>query len=220
MVRSLTTWLWLVDCGAQRRALDASAETTGELAASLLAHFDEVDVLRADQSALESVRASAEGEGWTVPRLTRGTLREAPWPSGTFNCISLHDGLARQHLAADDLLAALAQLHRLLTSGGWLAMASPMPRSRGIPRPGSTGISRTRLERSIMRAGFREVRCFFSGTALDRSLTLIPDSGHAIRAYESSDAMRGGTTVGVRRAVARLGLRSMLYPGYVMLARA
>ena len=42
---------------------------------------------------------------------------------------------------------------------------------------------------------------------------------HAIDAYEASSAMQG-SRAWARRSAARLGLRSMLYPAYFLLARA
>jgi hypothetical protein len=52
--------------------------------------------------------------------------------------------------------------------------------------------------------------------SLERPLTLIPDDLDAIDAYEASSGERAWA----RRAAARVGVRSALYPGYFMLACA
>ena len=59
MVRSLAPWLWLIECGTWGKALDASEEATGDLAASLMGHFAEVHVLRAAAPVRSSSAASA-----------------------------------------------------------------------------------------------------------------------------------------------------------------
>jgi hypothetical protein len=75
------------------------------------------------------------------------------------------------------------------------------------------------MSRLLRHAGFRDVRCWLAAPSLERTLTLIPDGRTAVRAYEASDAMRGSTSW-PRRAIAALGPRSLLYVGYVLLARA
>ncbi len=218
MVRSLASWLWLIGCGTGK-ALDASEEAGGDFAASLMTHFDEVHVLRADPSVLDSVRADNAREGWVPASLTSGTVRDAPWPPGTFDCIALHDALAHRPPAAPGLLEDLRPLHRLLRPGGWLEVAAPNPRLPGRRAAGTFVLPRGRLSRLLVRAGFREVRCWFAAPTLARPLTLLPDARAAIRAYEASDAMRGATSW-PRRAIAGFGTPSVLYPAYVLLARA
>ncbi len=218
VVRSLAPWIWLVECGTGT-ALDASVESSGDLAASLMPHFGAVHVLRAEASVVESVRASNAREGWTPSSLTAGTVRAAPWPPGSFDCVALHDALARRAMAAPELLDELRQCNRLLKAGGWLALAAPNPRPfRRAPEPAGA-IARGDMIRQLRRAGFREVRCWLAAPTLERPLTLLPDTRTAARAYEASDAMRGSTSW-PRRAIAALGPLSLLYPGYVVLARA
>ncbi len=219
MVRSLAPWLWLIECGTGGKALDASEEATGDLAASLMGHFAEVHALRTAAPVLDSVRASNEREGWAPASLTLGTVRSASWPAGTFDCIALHDALARRALVGPDLLEELRHLHRLLRRDGWLAVASPNPRPIARRRGPARVLSRGQLTALLRRAQFRDVHCWLAAPTLERPLTLLPDVRSAIRAYEASDAMRGSTSP-IRRMIAGFGPVSLLYPAYVLLARA
>ena len=98
MLRSLAAWLWFVELRRGGSALDASDEIIGELAASLMGHFAAVHVMRGDAAELESLRANSAHEGWTPSSLSIGTIQTASWPAGTFDCIALHDSLARKEL--------------------------------------------------------------------------------------------------------------------------
>ena len=217
-MRSLAAWLWLVEFKTTARALDAS-ETPGDLAQALKGHFNAVDILRPDASALRQVEALAESQGWTANSLTVGSIRAAPWPPETFDCIALHDTLVGTSRDATDTLAVLTNLRPVLKSGGWLAVGSPNPRVLGGRRAGARGMARGRLAGLLRRARFRDVRCLFVEPSLEYPLTLLPDAIHAIDAYEASSAMQG-SRAWARRSAARLGLRSMLYPAYFLLARA
>jgi len=218
VVRSLAAWLWLVEFRTTARALDAS-ETSGDLAQALKGHFNAVDVLRPDASALRQVQALAESHGWTANSLTVGSIRAAPWPPETFDCVALHDALVGTTRSPADALAVLTNLRPVLKPDGWLAIGSPNPGVLGGRRAGARGIAPGRLARLLRRARFREVRCLFVEPSLEWPLTLVPDAIHAIDAYEASSAMQG-SRAWARRSAARLGLRSMLYPAYFLLARA
>jgi SAM-dependent methyltransferase len=218
-VRSLTTWLWLIDIEDGAHALDASAEVTGDLAASLRGHFANVHVLRRDQDSLARVRASSDAEGWPLSEMAVGSAQTAPWAPATFSCIVLHDALVRQPAASSSLVDDLRHYHKMLKPGGWLALTSPQPFLPGRSRDGQRGVSRHRFRRFLKTAGFREVRCLFSEFTLERPLFLVPNDHTLISAYEASDAMRG-TARWTRRLVASVGLRAVLYPAYLLLARA
>jgi SAM-dependent methyltransferase len=217
-MRSLAAWLWLVEFKTTARALDAS-DTPGDLALALKGHFHAVDVLRPDHSALERVKAMAENQGWTANSLTVGSIRAAPWPPETFDCIALHDTLVATSRGASDMLAVLTGLRPVLKPGGWLAVGSPNPRVLGGRRGGAHGIPCGRLARLLRRARFRDVRCQFVEPSLESPLTLVPDAIHAIDAHEAASVLHG-SRAWARRTAARLGLRSMLYPAYFLLARA
>jgi SAM-dependent methyltransferase len=215
---ALATWLWLLDFRSTARALDAS-ESPGDLAAELKEHFSVVDVLRSDRPALERVRARAESDGWAPHSLTLGSLRSAPWPAETFDCIALHDALVERRGGAVDAFDELVRLRLMLKPDGWLAVASANPNQVVTKRVGARGIPRARLTRLLTRARFREVRCLFVATPLEWPVTLVPDSTCAIDAHIAFSATRG-TTAWAKRTAARLGLRSALFPGYFLLARA
>ena len=217
-MKSLAWWMWLTDFPASERALDASA-TPGDLAEALTGHFGRVDVLRPDAAALELVRNHAATEGWRPGQLETGALSAAPWSDGTFDCVALHDTLAVSGWDAARLLAGLEWCRALLRPGGWLALASPNPRLVARLRGTASGLPPGRVRRLLRRARFAEVRCFFIEPLIEYPICVIPDAYAASCAFESSEAVRGATTR-ARRATARLGMRSALYPGYYMLARA
>lgn len=218
-MRSLAAWLWFLDLSSGERALDASNIATGEMASSLAGHFAEVHVLRADLPGLDNVRAASAAEGWTAASFRLGTPLSHPWPLETFDCIALHDAIARQNLATTNLAAVLIGLRGMLRREGWLAVASPTPRFFRRHRIEPSGISRRALTRMLFHAKFTEVRCLFVEPGLENPKTIIPASTDAVAAYEGSDAMRG-LTRRTRRVAATVGLRSALYPAYILLARA
>jgi len=218
MVRSLTNWIWLVEFSSHARALDATDAPTADVAASLRQHFPAVSVVRRDESALSDVRASAAASGWHVDEYVQGRLESGPWAAGSFDCIVMHDVLSRDSGQRDPLRRTLAAARRLLRPGGWLQLTSAnrsLRRSRSAPG----ALSRRNVARLLRRAGFGEVRTLHVASSIERSLHLIPDRRGALLAFESSDAMRGATSR-VRQAIARVGPRSMLYTGYMLLARA
>jgi SAM-dependent methyltransferase len=217
-MRSLAAWLWLVEFKTTARALDAS-DTSGDLAQALKGHFHAVDVLRPDPSALERVQAMAGKQGWTADSLTVGSIRAAPWPPETFDCIALHDTLVTTSRGASDALAILTSLRPVLKPDGWLAVGSPNPGVLGGQPAGAPGIPCRRLARLLRRARFRDVRCLFVEPSLESPVTWVPNAIHAIDAHEAASAMHG-SKAWARRTAARLGLRSMLYPAYFLLARA
>lgn len=218
-IRSITSWIWFLDMPPGGAALDASDDSTADIAACLAEHFRDVHVLRPDRSAADAFRSAPHCASWSPASLTAGTLESATWDAGSFSCIALHDSLDRRHIEPAARDAEFARYHRLLRANGWLALAAAQSPalSRGGAKNGGT--NRKQLTRALKKAGFREVRCFFVEPTLERPLTILPDSLPAVRAYEFYDAMRGSTGL-KRRGVASLGLRSLLYPGYFLLARA
>jgi hypothetical protein len=199
-------------------ALDASS-TKGELAAALLGHFDEVHVLRTNLPDLERVRVTNRREGWHAASFHVGVLRTAPWPAATFDCIAMHDMSARRQASTDDLQKELNAARRLLRPHGWLALASPNPSFLGRRLGRTRGIPRRLLSQLLVRAKFSQQRCLFAAPTLERPLTVVPEAGDAVSAYELSDTLRDARSL-ARRAAVRLGLHSVLYPAYFLLARA
>jgi hypothetical protein len=218
MVRSLTSWLWLVDFHSRDRALDASDDMEGDLAAALAGHFGSVDVLRSDGETAAQLRTASAREGWPVPAVTIGSVDRGGWSSATFDCICVHDALTRKAQSTEALLGELGSLHRLLKRDGWLEIAATgRPRwPSGAP---SAGITHRKLAGLLTRAGFQEVRCYFVEHLIDRPLILIPNSHPTFTAYEGSDTLRGQSQRR-RRIASRLGLRSLLYSKYLLIARA
>jgi hypothetical protein len=215
----LATWLWLVEFSSTDTALDASGESTGELATSFRSHFGAVHVLRDDATALERVQLDCAGDGWEPTSCRLGSPKSSPWPARSFDCIALHDALARRNPTSAEMLDELTRLHTMLRSGGWLALASRTlpPVRRGRP---DAAISRRVVTRQLRLAGFGEIRCLFGGPTIEGPLTLLPNSSKAVGAFEASDAMRGAPGLRGRRTLARLGARDLLYPAYLLLARA
>lgn len=216
---SLAPWLWLVDFEERNRALDASSATTGELAAALMAHFAEVHVLRNDRANLDGLSAANRRDGLVPSSTALGSVRHALWPAETFDCIALHDTLVRRQLPITEVLVALRGAHRMLKRGGWLALASPRPSRLRRPPLQENGISRGVLSRLLSVAHFREVRCLFVEPSVDDPVTMVPDMKTAIRAHDAIEGARG-IAMWRRRAAVELGLRSALFPAYVLLARA
>ena len=214
MVRALTTWVWLVDFERAERALDATRETSADVAAALQPHFPLVHVLRTSDSALSSVRESSGSMGFQAAAMSSGRLDSAALEAGSFDCIMVHDAIVG---ATPDAARVLGTARRLLRTGGWLQVASAHPPLWNATE--SSGIRRRKLERDLYSAGFREVRTYQVDSALDRLLHFVPSDRRAVLEYESSPAMRTITSRR-RRAVASIGLHSLLYPGYMMLARA
>ena len=217
-VRSLAAWLWLIDLGTAKRVLDASDDSSGELAAALAQHFDEVHAVRADALQLDALRGSNERQGWSIASLVAGSAGTLQQASGTFDCIVVHDVLARRNLNDRDFLAELSQYHRLLRVDGWFAMAAFTPSEIGSDNLPAGTLPKRRAHRLLSRAGFRDLRFLWVENSLDRPLSLIPDTLSARTAYESYDAMRGSSTF-IRRMAALAGLGSVLYPSYFLLAR-
>jgi len=218
-VNSLAPWLWLVDFDAHGKALDASDAPTGDLAAALMGHFAEVHLLRADNATLDGLPPANSREGWAPASAVTGTFRAAPWPRGTFDCIALHDALVRRRLPKTDVLAELEGAHRLLKPGGWLALASPRPSRVRRQSLDATGIPRTILSRLLTQAHFHEIRCLFVDPSVDNPRTVVPDAKPAIGANNTLEGIRG-SAMWKRRAAVGLGLRSALFPAYILLARA
>lgn len=218
-MRSLAPWLWLVDFDAQGNALDASERQTGEVATELRAHFAAVHLVRSDAATLDGLRVATSRDGWTPSSEVLGSVRTAAWPRETFDCIALHDALIRRRLPMDEVLAELQDAHRLLKPGGWLALASPSPRTVRRPRTRTPGISRAALTRLLTRAHFREIRCLFVHPTADEPFTVVPDAKAAIRAHDTF-AGANGMSVWRRRAAVELGFQATLFPAYILLARA
>ena len=217
-MRSLAPWLWLIDFDERDHALDASGSETGELTTALMAHFNNVRVLRAEADTLSGIRA-VNGEGWAPASAVLGSVRTAPWANATFDCIALHDALVQRRLPTSGLLAELQSAHRLLKPGGWLALASPnTPRVRS-PLARTAGIPRRVLTRLHRQASIRETRCLFVEPSVDDPSTVVPAADAAIRARDSLEGV-SGTSMWKRRAALEFGAQSVLFPAYLLLARA
>jgi hypothetical protein len=214
MVRALTTWVWLVDFERAERALDATGETSADVAAALQRHFPLVHILRDSDSALSLVRESSRGLGFEAAAMSPGRPDSGGLDAGSFDCIMMHDAIVG---ARTDANRVLSGARRLLRTGGWLQVASAHPPLRDANE--ASGIPRRKLERALYAAGFGEVRTYHVDSALDRLLHFVPGDRRAVLEYESSPAMRSSTSRR-RRAVASIGLHSLLYQGYMMLARA
>ena len=176
MIDAMSTWLWLVDCPPGGRALDASGGN-GDLAEALAGHFSNVERLGAQQ------------------------LAAARWPAHTFDCIALHDALAR-----DARPAEFERLHELLKPSGLLVVTAPSSSARSVTR-------------RLRRAGYHDIRRYCVATALDHPTTIIPAHARTIRAYHAFDASQGRTSL-ARRAAAFVGLHELLFPACLLLARA
>jgi hypothetical protein len=218
-MRSLAPWLWLVDFEAQDQALDASESQTGELATALMGHFAQVHVLRDEGEKLEGLRAANDREGCEPASAVLGTVSTAPWARETFDCIALHDALVQRHLPAPEMLTELQGAHHLLKPGGWLALASPCTLRLRNPLGRATGIPRQVLSRLLRQANFREIRCFFVEPSADDPCTVVPDVDAAIRARDTLEGVSARTRW-KRRAALELGVQSVLFPAYLLLARA
>jgi hypothetical protein len=218
-VRSLASWLWLVEFPGSAVALDASEDTSGELAAALKEHFSTVHVLRSDSTTLQELQEANARQGWSVASETVGSVYDGAWAHGSFDCIAVYDGLAAEvtHGAAYD---RLKRYHNLLRPGGWICVASPTPTVLGRGGSNDSGIERRAFTRLLSRAGFDEVRAYWIEYSLDRPLFLVPHNRQTIVAYESHDAMRGAGLARRRQVVANTGIGSLLYPAYLLLGRA
>lgn len=218
-VRATATWLWYLERDAGGGvALDASS-TTGQLAADLSLHFSEVHVLRRTTSALDEIRAYGEHVGSRPYAPTVGTILSAPWGDHAFDCIAVHDTFAKCDPKAVETIERLDRIRLLLKAGGWFVGATPNTSYVRHRRTGAVGISPRVFSRMLVEAQFREIRRIFVVPSLDDPVTLIPDAPRAVNAYEAFDSIRG-TTKWTRRVLARLGLRKMLYPAFLILARA
>jgi hypothetical protein len=218
-VRSLASWLWLVEFPGTACALDASEDASGELAAALSEHFATVHALRSDDAKLQDLHEASARQGWSLASETVGSVYDGSWAHGMFDCIAVYDGLAADvsHGAAYD---RLKRYHSLLRSGGWICVASPTPTVLGRGGSHDSGIERRAFTRLLTRAGFNDVRAYWIEYSLERPLFLVPHKRETIVAYESYDAMRGSGLSRRRRTVANTGIGSLLYPAYLLLARA
>lgn len=215
MVRALTSWVWLVDFDRKARALDATNELSADVSATLEQHFSAVHVLRKDEAALSLLRKSRDLAGFRESlKMSMGRLDSAPFEAASFDCVMLHDSIVT---TGADARKTLAGARRLLRDGGWLQMASPRPPLRGAIE--SSGIRHGKLVAWVRSTGFREVRTYHIDSSIDQLLHLIPAARPAVLEYESSPAMRSSISRR-RRLVASIGLHSLLYPGYMLLARA
>ena len=217
MTRSLATWLWLLDVHGGS-ALDASVEQTSELAASLLGHFSDVTVLRNSHASLDAVRVDSLGAPTAPASFLVGTLATAPLAPRSFDCIALHDALTSVCGSRSELRECFAAAHVLLRPDGWLAATFPSPSMQSVRsrqwRPSSRAVSRM-----LRRTGFMEVRTLYVEHGLERPLTMLPARPNAVRAYETAAGMRPNTR-GIRRVLATIGVHSILYPAFLVLARA
>jgi hypothetical protein len=219
MVRSLASWLWLLDFRDRGAAVDASDDTSGELAAALGCHFRRVDVVRGDQAQLDELQKSNERQGWVPTSIQVGSVATAPFAPDTFDCVVLYDAIVRRTQGVENMLDEVSRWRAMMRRDGWLVVAAATPHMLGRRKSGHSGIARRSLTRILNRAGYREVRCLWIEYSLERPLFLIPDSRATIASYESHDAMRGSGTR-PRRVAAKSGMSSLLYPGYVLFARA
>lgn len=199
-------------------ALDAS-DSPGHHAAELSACFAEVHVLREDRAALDEARTHSAKLGAEAFRVTQGSLLTPPWADRSFDCISVHDAFVEWDLTAPALPQKLARVHGLLKPGAWFVGISP--NGRYLRRRGTNpnGVRSSRFTRLLRNTGFREVRRVFVNPSLDRPRYMIPDERAAVRAFEALNP-QGGLGALSRRVMAGLGLRGLLYPAYIWMARA
>jgi hypothetical protein len=219
MVRSLASWLWLLDFRNTAKALDASDDGSGELSAELGEHFAEIHSLRADAERLAELRTSNERQGWVPTSLGIGNAFNAPWPNGTFDCIALHDVLTRHGYSDHELSRILIRYHQLMRTDGWISISSPISPSLRRGKRDSQTVPPRRMSAILNEAGFSEVRCLWIEHSNDRPLFMVPDDPRTLVAYESYDAVRGSGSR-ARRAATKFGLSTILYPAYLLLARA
>jgi hypothetical protein len=217
-VRSLASWLWLVEFPGTAVALDASEDSSGELAAALREHFSTVHVLRSEQGKLEELRAANARQRWTVASETVGSVYDGAWEHESFDCVAVYDGLAHG-ISATAVSDRLKRYRRLLRPGGWICVASPTPTVLGRGGSNDSGIERRAFTRMLKGAGFQDIRPYWIEYSLDRPLFLVPHHRSTIVAYESHDAMRGAGLGRRRQVVANTGIGSLLYPAYMLLAR-
>jgi hypothetical protein len=219
MVRSLASWLWLLDFRYRGTALDASDDPTGELGASLAGHFDAVHAQRDSQAALDTLAAANAEQGWASASLRVGTASQAAWPAETFDCIVLYDSLVRRGASPREVRAEVAAWRPKMRRDGWLVVASATPAMLRRTKSDAPAISRRAFASQLRAAGYRDVRCLWVEYSLDRPLFMIPAARSTVTAYESYDAMRSSGSRH-RRLAARSGLHTLLYPGYLLFARA
>jgi hypothetical protein len=219
MVRSLASWLWLLDFRYRGAALDASDDPTGELGASLAGHFDQVHALRPTQTALDTLAAANAEQGWTSTSMKVGTAAKADWPADTFDCVVLYDAPVRRGASSRELRDEVAAWRPKMRRDGWLVAASATPTMLRRTKSETPAISRASFTRQLRAAGYRDVRCLWVEYTLDRPLFMIPADRSTVTAYESYDAMRSSGRRH-RRLAARSGMHALLYPGYLLFARA
>jgi hypothetical protein len=175
-----------------------------------------VHVIRETQSQLDEVRAYATTLAVGPYVETRGSILEPHWMDGTFDCIAIHDALEGWDTRAPGTSAYLDRILLLLKPRGWLIGASANPWYLGRRALGK-GLAPRAVVRLLKNAGFREVRLLFVRPSLARPLALVPDDPRAIRAFDGFRSMSDSTAL-TRRVVARLGIRSVLFPAYFVLA--
>lgn len=184
-----TGWLWLTDIVSGGSVLDATGSSS-PLSGQLEQHFRHVD------------------------RLEPG---EAP-SRRSYDCIVLHERVRQSLNPSDAGTPTLQHFRALLAPDGWLVGSATNPHCLGSGRLARDGVGIGRMTRAFRRAGFTEVRRIFALPSLDRPMDLVPDTRRAVAAYEGLTSMQDAVSP-LRKAVATMGLTSIMYPAYFILGR-
>ncbi len=201
-------WVWLVPLPSRKRALEL-APPGSNLPGALSRHFDRVDTLAVNPS------------------------ERLPFEDAIFSCAALHD--ARDLLEGASAGRVLAECFRVIAPGGWLYVGmsnatwvgsmrqSPLRWMVGVALETIVGESNVRtpvraIRRSLLDAGFTEVRRYLAAPSQLAPHVLIPANSRAVVAHAQFERKRPARRR-MRTVVARLGCYAPFYPVEVLLCR-
>jgi SAM-dependent methyltransferase len=212
---SLANWIWLADLNRHERALDVWGGV-GSMSAALSRHFAHVYMLDSDRPWIRFASARFRQDRLANVMTLGADVRALPLADDVFDCVVLHNGLARLPNRRQ-VERTLQWAHRVLRPGGCIYLGAPNPywhqavRRRLNPLRGSLGgpPSSRAVVRALRTAGFRHIRSYYVSPSIDRPRNIVPADHRAV------SVIFGGWP---RRIVVRLGGATVLFPSYLVLA--
>lgn len=195
-----SNWLWLADISRWDRALEVRSDL-GPQTAGLAEHFRYVHCLRLDRSQLRREWQDLIANGYVNIAAACATPVHLPYRDGAFDCVALDD-VSAQASGQDQVLR---ECWRILREGGCLFMGAPRRNLR-------------RLARDLTGAGFSVVRVFAAEPSWHEPRCIIPLNRSAVLGYERWVRQSSPLRDGVRRLLARLGCRRLLYRSVILMA--